>query len=247
VPIQAGHAQPLRRQLQRLDQSGLAEIPQRIGGDELPDGLHAVSRGDQLSPAARVDAVETRIPDRRGGDARVHLGRAGGAQHADDLPAGRPPHDGVVDQHHPPAVQDIAQRVELHPDPEVARGRIGLDERPADVAVLDESDFQRDARRFGESHRGGDAGIGHGDHHVGLRGMLAGQDAAHAPPRQVDGAAGQHRVRPREVDVLEDAVRDAAGRQHLDRSQTSSVQDDEFPRIDVADGQGAEVVKRTGL
>src|SRR5256885_8981507 len=35
--------------------------------------------------------------------------------------------------------------------------------------------------------------------------------------------------------------------QHLDRPQTSSVQDDELPRVDIADGNGAEVVKRARL
>src|SRR5256885_16431075 len=35
--------------------------------------------------------------------------------------------------------------------------------------------------------------------------------------------------------------------QHLDRPQTSSVQDDELPRVDIADGNGAEAVKRARL
>jgi len=44
-----------------------------------------------------MNAVETRVVDRRGADPDVHLGRAGATEHGDDLRGRIAAHDRVVD------------------------------------------------------------------------------------------------------------------------------------------------------
>ena len=50
----------------------------------------------------------------------MHLGRAGLAQHPDERALGVAAHDRVVDDDEPLAADDLAQRVELEPDAELA-------------------------------------------------------------------------------------------------------------------------------
>ena len=65
------------------------------------------------------------------------------------------------------------QRVELHPQAVLAQLLPRLDERARDVAVLDQAVVARDARSLRVAVRGRVAGVGHGDHHVGLDRRLA--------------------------------------------------------------------------
>ena len=102
---------------------------------------------------------------------------------------------------------DLGQRVELHPQAVLAQLLAGLDERPRDVAVLDEAVVLRQPARARVAARGGVAGVGHGDHEVGVGRRLAREDLAHAPARDLQHLAAQARVGPREVDVLEHAQR----------------------------------------
>ncbi len=75
----------------------------------------------------------------------MDLARSRLAEHADDLARGRPAHDRIVHEHDALALHDLAHRVQLHLDAEVADGLLGLDEGPADVVVADEAEGERDA------------------------------------------------------------------------------------------------------
>ena len=86
---------------------------------------------------------------------------------------------------------DLPQRVELEPDAELADGLRRLDERPADVGVLHQARAVRDARLLGEADGGGSAGLGHGDHQVGLDRVLPGEAAADLDPGRVHAAAAR--------------------------------------------------------
>ena len=101
----------------------------------------------------------------------------------------------------------VGQRVELQLHPAVAQRLRGLDERPADVVVLVEAVAVRDARHLGVPLRAPVAGGRDRDHQVGVRGLLAGEDAAHLPPGLVHRPPAHPRVGPRQVDRLEDAER----------------------------------------
>ena len=95
---------------------------------------------------------------------------------------------------------------------------VGLDERAADVAVLDQPLAVRDSGRPREADRGGRARVGNRHHEVGLDGRLGCEPLAHPDTNAVHLRACERRVRPREVDVLEDAERLPALRQRLRRA-----------------------------
>ena len=69
---------------------------------------------------------------------------------------------------------DVAQRVELEPDAELADGLRRLDERAPDVGVLDQALAVGDAGLLRVADRGRRAGLGHRDDQVGLDRVLAG-------------------------------------------------------------------------
>src|ERR1035437_1788139 len=87
-----------------------------------------------------------------------------------------------------------------------------LDERARDVAVLDEPVVLGQTRGARETARGGVAGVGHGDHEIGVHGRLAPEDLAHAPARDLQRVPVHARVRAGEVDVLEHAERSPLSR-----------------------------------
>ena len=168
------------------------------------DWLAAMSSG----AGRRVDAVVAGVHRRRRRDAHVHLARAGLPDHLHDLARRRPAHDRVVDEDDALALDDFAHRVQLHLDAEVPDRLLGLDERAADVVVAHEarartgcptprrSRAPRTCRSPAPARRrrprpGAPAPGG---------GRSPGARSGHA-------AAEDHRVRPREVDVLEDAGR----------------------------------------
>ena len=101
------------------------------------------------------------------------------------------------------------QRVELQAQAVLAQLLAGLDEGARDVAVLDEAVVLGQPGGARQPARGGVAGVGHGDHEVGLDGRLAPEDLAHAPARDLQHLAVHARVGAGEVDVLEHAERRA--------------------------------------
>ena len=94
---------------------------------------------------AHVDAEVAGVRDRRAGDPHVHLGRAGVAHELDERSGGRAAHEGVVDHHHALAGEVLGEGVELECDAAVADVLGRLDERAADVAVLDQPVVERQA------------------------------------------------------------------------------------------------------
>ena len=90
---------------------------------------------------------------------------------------------------------------------EVADRLLRLDERAADVVIADQAHPHRDARRLGEADGGADAGVGNRHDDVGLDRRLARQPAAELGAHLVDALAEHVAVGPREVDVLEHALR----------------------------------------
>ena len=141
----------------------------------------------------------------------MHLGRACVEEHRHDLARRRAAHDRVVDDDEALA-RDLGERVELHADPLLAHALLGLDERAADVAVLDQPLAERDAGRAREADRRRRAGVGDRQHEIGLDRRFGGEALAHAHPRAVHLDAGEARVGPCEVEELEDAERAAVGR-----------------------------------
>ena len=138
----------------------------------------------------------------------MHFARAGLAHHADDLAAGGAAHDGIVHQNHALAFQQVAHRVQLELHAEIADRLRRLDERAAHVVIADQRLPERNAGFGGIADGGGDAGIGHRHDDVGIDGMLRAPAGGPAFSRDsCHRAAEDDRIGPREIDVLEDALR----------------------------------------
>src|SRR5919202_1555644 len=124
----------------------------------------------------------------------------------------------------------------------------GLDERPSDVAVLDQALAEWNPAGSREADRGGRARIRDGEDEVRLDGSLLGEAFPHPDPRAVQLDAAELRVGPREVDELEDAHFPAVVRgDRLARADTVLVDDDELAGADLALEVGSEEVERRGL
>ena len=72
-------------------------------GESMPSGQRRILRPHRI-------LVGGKAPERRVVNARLHARRL---QHLHQLAAGRPPDNGVVNQHHPPVLQDAPHGVEL--------------------------------------------------------------------------------------------------------------------------------------
>ena len=94
-----------------------------------------------------------------------------------------PADDRVVHEDDALALDDLAHRVQLDLDAEVADRLLGLDERAPDVVVADEAEGERDARLLGVAERRVHAGVGHGHDDVGLGRVLAREAARRTPAR----------------------------------------------------------------
>ena len=164
-----------------------------------------------------------------------------------DLPARRAAHDRVVDQDDALAFEDAAHRVQLDAHAEVPDRLLRLDERAADVVVADEAHLHRDARRLGEAGRRAHAGVGNRHDDVGVDRRLAREDAAELGADLVHALAEHVAVGPREVDVLEHAVRERRRRERLQRAQAAVADDQHLARLDVADVGRADQIERAGL
>ena len=158
-----------------------------------------------------------------------------------------PAHERVVQQDDALALENAADRVQLDLDAEVPDRLLRLDEGPADVVVADQPHPHRQLRLFREADRGADAGVGDRHDDVGVGRRFARQDAAELRAHLVDAAAEDVAVGPREVDVLEHAVRERLRRERLDRPQPAVADDEQLARLDVADVGGANQVERAGL
>ena len=131
--------------------------------------------------------------------------------------------------------------------PKFRMGLPGLDERPSHVVVADEPHLQRDPGGLGVADGGDQPGVGDRDHHVGVHAGVFREALPQLDPRLVDVPAEDAAVGPREVDVLEDALRDRRLVEDLQRVDAVAVDPDHLARLDVADVLAVEQVERAGL
>ena len=177
----------------------------------------------------------------------MHFFRAGVANHAHDLPAGGAAHDRIVDQHHALAFEQRAHRIQLQLHAEVAHALAGLDEGAPDVVVADQGEAKRNAALGGVAHGGGHAGIGHGNHEVGVHAGFARQLAAQFLAAGLHRAAEDQAVGTREVHVLEDAARLRRGGRIEARTDSLRADHDQFAGLHIAHVVGADQIERAGL
>ncbi|MFM2065281.1 MAG: hypothetical protein RLZZ584_190 [Pseudomonadota bacterium] len=201
-------------------------VDQGVAADVGADLLDAAVVRDQLLGRGHVDAVDVGVTHRRRGRGHVDLVGAGLARHLHDLLRGRAAHDGVVHQQHVAALEFHGHGVELLAHALLAHRLARHDEGAADVAVLHEAFAVGLAQLLRQLHGRGPARFGNGDHHVDLGGRQAGV---------VDRDAVDDRIRPRQVDVFEDAgVEPGQHRALLLVQLAVDVDEDGLARRDVA-------------
>ena len=122
-----------------------------------------------------------------------------------------------------------------------------LDEGAPDIVIADDAELVGDAGFLRVADRRRHAGIGDRDDHVGGGGRLARELRAGRLAHVVDAAAADDRIRPREIDVFEDAGPRRHRQERLVRMRAVLVEDQNLAVVDVAHILGADDVERAGL
>src|SRR5499426_2878736 len=104
-----------------------------------------------------------------------------------------------------------------------------------------ESEFQPRLRGVADGRR--DAGIGHRHDDVGVRRAFPRQLFAHPVTALVDAPAEDYRIRAREIDMLEDAMRYPLRLERVERMQAARIDYDDLSGFDVADVARADQVE----
>ncbi len=124
---------------------------------------------------------------------------------------------------------------------------LGLNEGPADVVVADEAHLERESRVLGIADRGTNAGVRDRNDNVRLDGRFDRQMLTEVGPHLVDAAAEDVAVRPGEVDMLEDAVRERCLGEWVDRAQPTVADDQDLAGFHVPHVRRTNQVERTGF
>ena len=211
-PAWGSRAWQARRASVRAASSRLKALEREVGERSRADGARISSTVARPATSSSRSGCRSRRSTARstgGEDTRTCTSAAPALKSiCDDLPRRRAPDDRVVDDDEPLA-GDLGERVELHADALLAHRLVGLDERAADVAVLDEAfgegiPVARRTRSRPACPSRGSASRGRRRPATRLRAARPSARARRAPRRRRAG------VRPREVEELEDAER--AGR-----------------------------------
>ena len=122
----------------------------------------------------------------------------------------------------------------LQPHALVADRLRRLDEGAADIVVADDAELVGNAGLLREADRRRHAGIRHRHDDVGVGRRLARELGAHRLAHVVDVAAADDRIRPREIDVFEDAGPRRHRRERLVRLRAVLVEHHDLAVLDVA-------------
>src|SRR5258708_2568060 len=153
-------------------------------------------------------------------------------------------HYGVVDQHDSLAFNQASNGVELQLYAKVTNGLRGLDERAPDVMVADQPHAERNAGLQRVADRRRHSRVRNRHDNIRIRGMLFGQCAAQRFPALVDGAAKDDAVRPREIDVFENALLERFFGCEVDGLDARARDAHHFARLDFAHELGSDQIAR---
>src|SRR4051794_39861859 len=177
----------------------------------------------------------------------MHFAGTGIAHHADDLFRRGAAHQRVVDQDDALAFDRGAVGRMLHAHAEFAHALGRLDEGAADIVISDDPEFERHTGKLTVAKGGRHAGIRHRHHDVDFDMALARKLRAEGFSDVVDRAAADDGVRPREVDIFEDAGPWRLRRERLVAVRAGLVEYDDFAGLDVAGIFCADHVGRAGF
>src|SRR4051812_34462783 len=158
----------------------------------------------------------------------MHFAGTGIAHHADDLFRRGAAHQRVVDQDDALAFDRGAVRRMLHAHAEFAHALGRLDEGAADIVVTDDAELERHAGMLAVADRGGHPGIRHRHHDVGCDMAFTRELRAEGLAHFIDRSPADDGIRPREIDVFEDAGPRRLWRKRLVALRALLVEDDDL-------------------
>ena len=141
----------------------------------------------------------------------------------------------------------MAHGVELELDSEIADGLRWFDKSAAHVVIPNQCLTEGQAGFVGVADGGGNSRIGHRDHQIRIGGALARQQPSQILARFFHGAAEDNRIRAREINVFEDALRARLGWCVVLASDAFGADNHHFPRFHIVQIDGADEVKGAGL
>src|SRR5437879_6179587 len=247
LPGQAPETDVFPGMLQRGDQPLHGEVPERIRIDEVRNLRHRLLVRDELISRLHVDTEIAREPNGQAADTNVDFLRTGLAEDLHDLSNRRPADDGVVNQYDPLVLHRRPNRIQLEHDAKLALPLIGHDERPLDVAVLDEPLDDREAGELRVPLGLRPSGFRHGHDNVRLDRILFRELLADLHAGVIDETLVQDAVRAREVHPLEHAVRGMVRMGEPHRIEAVRPELDDFTRLQVADELEPERVEYDAL
>ena len=209
--------------------------------------------GNQFRGRRHIDAVHVRITHGRRCGGKIDLVCPRLAGHLHDLPRGRTTHDRIVDQEDVLALEFHVDRIEFLANRLFARLLSRHDEGPSDIAVLDETLGEADVEFMGQAHRRRPAGVRDRDNDIDLVPTehalgLARQPLAHAQARLVHEDVIDDRVRPCEIDELEDTRAALPFVGTLARMKLAIVgEDHRLARVDIAHAFKVQGIQRDAL
>src|SRR5437667_11963139 len=145
---QATEAHVVPRMLQGRDEAAEGEVAEAVRIDEVRDLGDRLLVRYELIPRLHVDPEVAGEADRRAPDSDMDFAGAREAQDLDDLPDRRPADDRVVDQDDSLVLDRGTDRIQLEHDPDLPVLLVRHDERPLDVAILDEPLDHREPGRL---------------------------------------------------------------------------------------------------
>ena len=178
----------------------------------------------------------------------MDLFRARAPDHLDDLAHGSAAHDGIVDDDDPLAIQNAGNGIVFYARAEIPDALGGLDEGAAYVMVADEPPFHGDPAGLAVADRGDNAGVGNGDHQVGVNRTFLGENPADVLTNGVDTHTVNRTVRSGEVDVFKDALCIPLFLSVTDAADVAlAIDNHHFARFDSPHGRGPDNIQSAGF
>src|SRR5262249_2977030 len=137
LPREAGTTVRLVLRVYHAHHTGMAEVGKTVCLDVVTDCVYGIIGGDELRARRRIDAIETRVGDRRRADTHVDLLGSRLPDHMPQLFAGRAPYDRIVHHHDTLTFQKTLDGVEFDFHLKMPNSLLRLDKRAPDIVIAD--------------------------------------------------------------------------------------------------------------
>src|SRR5262249_1295183 len=182
----------------------MAEIGKAIGLDIVTDLIQGVTCGDEFLTGWRINAIETRVSDRRRADTHMDLFRPSLSDHMHQFLTGGPTDNRVIYHHDTFISQKTLDRVKFNFHAKMPNGLLWLNKRAPHIVIADEPCIKGNPclLRIPQCRR--NARVWHRNHHIGLHGRFTGELSAKRLTHQVHVVAKDIAIWTRKVNEFED-------------------------------------------